>query len=135
MLIEHRCSPDMHGGFLMYLKEGTWPGHVLEHVIFELQNLVGMLGGFDKVHKIPVRGVYKVVIHAWREDVTRTVLFVARGLATATIEDRPYDVGVAVETLCDLVGEQCLGPSAVYIVGAADDHNVLSVRLSDSNLV
>ena len=31
-LIEHRCSYEERGGFLRRLDEGTWPGHILEHV-------------------------------------------------------------------------------------------------------
>ncbi|MDR0478263.1 MAG: hypothetical protein LBH31_00345, partial [Burkholderiaceae bacterium] len=36
-LIEHRCSVGRRGGFLMRLRDGTWPGHILEHVALELQ--------------------------------------------------------------------------------------------------
>ena len=31
-LVEHRCSVGERGGFLKRLEEGTWPGHILEHV-------------------------------------------------------------------------------------------------------
>ena len=134
-LIEHRCSPGVRGGFLMRLKEGTWPGHILEHVTLELQNLAGMPGGFGKARETPVRGVYKVIVRAWHEDVTRAALFAARDLVMAAIEDRPFDVDAAVETLRDLVDEHCLGPSTACIVDAADDRNIPSIRLSDGNLV
>lgn len=134
-LIEHRCNPGVRGGFLMRLKEGTWPGHILEHVTLELQNLAGMPGGFGKARETPVRGVYKVIVRAWHEDVTRAALFAARDLVMAAIEDRPYDVDAAVETLRDMVDEQCLGPSTACIVEAADDRNIPSIRLSDGNLV
>ncbi|MGN6458957.1 MAG: cyanophycin synthetase family protein, partial [Achromobacter mucicolens] len=60
-LIEHRCSPGVRGGFLARLKEGTWPGHILEHVTLELQNLAGLRGGFGKARETSKRGVYKVV--------------------------------------------------------------------------
>jgi hypothetical protein len=40
-LIEHRCSYEERGGFVRRLHEGTWPGHILEHVTLELQNLAG----------------------------------------------------------------------------------------------
>ena len=32
-LVEHHCGVGVHGGFLMRLREGTWPGHIMEHVI------------------------------------------------------------------------------------------------------
>ncbi|WP_199032651.1 cyanophycin synthetase [Ralstonia sp. ASV6] len=134
-LIEHRCSPGVRGGFLMRLKEGTWPGHILEHVTLELQNLAGMPGGFGKARETPIRGVYKVIVRAWHEDVTRAALLAARDLVMAAIEDRPFDVDAAVETLRDLVDDHCLGPSTACIVDAADDRGIPSIRLSDGNLV
>ena len=134
-LIEHRCSPGVRGGFLMRLKEGTWPGHILEHVTLELQNLAGMPGGFGKARETPIRGVYKVIVRAWHEEVTRAALFTARDLVMAAIEDRPFDVPAAVDNLRRLVDEHCLGPSTACIVDAADDRDIPSVRLSDGNLV
>jgi len=134
-LIEHRCSPGVRGGFLQRLKEGTWPGHILEHVTLELQNLAGMPGGFGKARETPVRGVYKVIVRAWHEEVTRAALFTARDLVMAAIEDRPFDVPAAVDNLRRLVDDHCLGPSTACIVDAADDRDIPSIRLSDGNLV
>lgn len=134
-LIEHRCSPGVRGGFLMRLKEGTWPGHILEHVTLELQNLAGVPGGFGKARETPIRGVYKVIVRAWHEDVTRAALFAARDLVMAAIEDRPFDVPAVVENLRNLVDDHCLGPSTACIVDAADDRSIPSIRLSDGNLV
>ncbi|MCI3208334.1 MULTISPECIES: cyanophycin synthetase [Pandoraea] len=134
-LIEHRCSIGERGGFLQRLREGTWPGHILEHVTLELQNLAGMPGGFGKARETPISGVYKVIVRAWHEDVTRAALFAARDLVMAAIEDRPYDVEAAVEDLRGLVDKHCLGPSTACIVDAADDRDIPHLRLSDGNLV
>ncbi|NDD15090.1 MAG: cyanophycin synthetase, partial [Betaproteobacteria bacterium] len=41
-LVEHHCGVGEHGGFLKRLREGTWSGHILEHVVIELHNLAGM---------------------------------------------------------------------------------------------
>ena len=87
-LIEHRCSYGERGGFLRRLDEGTWPGHILEHVTLELQNLAGMPGGFGKARETSIRGVYKVVVRAWHEDVTRACLEAGRELVLAAIQDR-----------------------------------------------
>jgi cyanophycin synthetase len=51
----------------MRLRDGTWPGHILEHVALELQNLAGMKTGFGKARMTGERGVYKVVIRAREE--------------------------------------------------------------------
>ncbi|GAB3628700.1 Cyanophycin synthetase [Pandoraea terrae] len=134
-LIEHRCSVGERGGFLQRLQEGTWPGHILEHVTLELQNLAGMPGGFGKARETPIRGVYKVIVRARHEDVSRAALFAARDLVMAAIENRSYDVGAAVEHLRDLIDKHCLGPSTACIVDAADDRGIPHIRLSDGNLV
>ena len=61
-LIEHRCSVGRRGGILMRLRDGTWPGHILEHVALELQTQAGMKTGFGKARMTGEPGVYKVVI-------------------------------------------------------------------------
>ena len=134
-LIEHRCSPGVRGGFLQRLREGTWPGHILEHVTLELQTLAGLPGGFGKARETSTRGVYKVVVRAWQEQVTRAALDEARELVMAAIQDRPFDVQRSVARLHDLVDTHCLGPSTACIVDAADDRDIPCIRLFEGNLV
>jgi cyanophycin synthetase len=135
-LIEHRCSIGERGGFLKRLQEGTWAGHILEHVTLELQNLAGLPGGFGKARETSERGVYKVAIRAWHEEVTRAALIKGRELIMAAIEDKPFDVDATVEELGDMVDSKCLGPSTASIVDAADDRDMPTIRLlEDGNLV
>ena len=135
-LIEHRCSYGERGGFLRRVEEGTWPAHILEHVTLELQNLAGLPGGFGKARETPIRGVYKVVVRAWQESVTRAALHEARELILAAMENRPFDVNATIEKLSDLVDSRCLGPSTASIVDAADDRNIPYIRLLETgNLV
>jgi cyanophycin synthetase len=134
-LIEHRCSPGVRGGFLQRLREGTWPGHILEHVTLELQNLAGLPGGFGKARETSTRGVYKVIVRAWEEQVTRAALQEARDLVMAAIEDRAFDVQAAVARLRRMVDRHCLGPSTACIVDAADDRDIPYIRLFEGNLV
>jgi cyanophycin synthetase len=134
-LIEHRCSYEERGGFLRRVQEGTWPGHILEHVTLELQNLAGMPGGFGKAREMEKRGHYKVIVRAWHEDVTLAALYAARDLVMAAIEDKSFDVAAVIEELTDLADSKCLGPSTAAIVDAADSRDIPSIRLSDANLV
>ncbi|MCK6394257.1 cyanophycin synthetase [Zoogloea sp.] len=137
-LIEHRCSIGERGGFLKRLRDGTWPGHILEHVTLELQNLAGMTGGFGKARETAIRGVYKVVIRAWQKDVSMAALNMGHDLLMAAIEDRPYDVDAAVLRLRDLVDTYMLGPSTRCIVEAAADktRRIPFIRLlAEGNLV
>ncbi len=134
-LEEHHCSPGVRGGFLQRLREGTWPGHIMEHVALELQNLAGMQTGFGKARSTHVRGVYKVVIRTREESVGRAALQAARDLVMAAINDQPFDVTATVATLRALVDNLCLGPSTANIVDAATARDIPHIRLNDGNLV
>jgi cyanophycin synthetase len=134
-LIEHRCGIGERGGFLQRVREGTWPGHILEHVTLELQNLAGMQGGFGKARSTAVRGVYKVVVRSRNEQVSIAAIHAARDLVMAAIEDRPYDLPAALLTLSTMVDNLCLGPSTACIVDAALARGIPAIRLNTGNLV
>ena len=134
-LEEHRCGVGERGGFLLRLREGTWPGHILEHVTIELQNLAGMQTGFGKARETSTRGVYKVVVRSRHATVSRACLEAARDLVMAAIEDRPFDVPATIASLRDIADSYCLGPSTACIVDAATDRKIPSIRLNEGNLV
>ena len=79
-LVEHRCSIGERGGFLRRLHEGTWPGHILEHLSLELLELAGVAAGFGRARETSKRGVYKVVIGSAPPAVSESALFEAREL-------------------------------------------------------
>lgn len=134
-LEEHRCGIGEKGGFLLRLREGTWPGHILEHVTIELQNLAGMQTGFGKARETSTRGVYKVVVRSRHATVSRACLDAARDLVMAAIEDRPFDVPSTVARLRDIADSYCLGPSTACIVDAASERKIPAIRLNEGNLV
>lgn len=134
-LAEHRCGIGEPGGFLQRLREGTWPGHILEHVTLELQSLAGMQGGFGKARSTPVRGVYKVAVRSRNEKVSIAALHAGRNLVMAAIEDTPFDVPATINHLRELVDTHCLGPSTACIVDAAAQRRIPAIRLTDGNLV
>jgi len=134
-LAEHRCGIGERGGFLQRVREGTWPGHILEHVTLELQTLAGMQGGFGKARSTNVRGVYKVVVRSRNEQVSRAALHAGRDLVLAAMEDRPFDLKATLTQLRDMVDNLCLGPSTACIVDAATERHIPSIRLTAGNLV
>src|SRR5215207_11095441 len=71
-LHEHTCSYDVPGGFVrrMTEDEGTWLGHVLEHVAIELQCLAGTRVAYGKTrgHGLP-HGQYHVIYSFLEESV------------------------------------------------------------------
>ena len=137
-LLEHRCGVGERGGFLQRLHEGTWTGHVLEHVVIELLNLADMPTGFGQTRSTSQRGVYRMVFRARDEQVARTALAEGHALLMAAINDTPFaasDVQVAVEKIRAKVDDCYLGPSTAAIVAAATDRGIPHIRLNAGNLV
>ncbi|WP_292037687.1 cyanophycin synthetase [Massilia sp. UBA6681] len=134
-LVEHRCGVGSRGGFLERLRDGTWAGHILEHIVLELQNMAGMKTGFGKTRSTGQRGVYKMAFRTRDEIVGRAALEAGHRLIMAAINDTPFDMAATVQTLTELVDRWCLGPSTAHIVDAATDRRIPSIRLTEGNLV
>jgi len=134
-LVEHHCGVGYRGGFVERLRDGTWPGHIMEHVALELQTMAGMPLGFGKARSTERRGVYKVVIRTQQEEVGRQALYSARDLVMAAIRGETFDVTARVQELKALIDEHALGPSTASIVAAAAQRRVPAIRLTSGNLV
>lgn len=134
-LMEHHCGVGERGGFLQRLNEGTWLGHVLEHVVIELLNLSGMPTGFGQTRSTSKPGVYRMVFRARDEQVAREALLLGHLLLMSVINDEPFDVPAAVTRLRDRVDDCYLGPSTACIVAAATDRRIPHIRLNEGNLV
>ncbi|SFC98130.1 cyanophycin synthetase [Massilia yuzhufengensis] len=134
-LAVHRCGVGHEGGFLERLRGGTWAGHILEHIVLELQNLAGMKTGFGKTRSTGEHGVYKMAFRTRDEVVGRAALEAGHALIMAAINDTPFDMPATVQRLTDLVDRYCLGPSTAHIVDAATDRRIPSIRLTEGNLV
>lgn len=140
-LIEHHCGVGERGGFIQRLREGTWAGHVLEHVVIELLNLAGMPTGFGQTRSTSRHGQYRMVFRARDEQVAGTALAEAHRLLMAALNDDPCnryeeaDVRRAVEAIAAQVDACYLGPSTAAIVHAAADRGIPAIRLNGGNLV
>ncbi len=137
-LIEHHCGVGERGGFIQRLTEGTWSGHVLEHVVIELLNLAGMPTGFGQTRSTSQHGVYRMVFRARDEQVARVALAEGHRLLMSAINDDPFDaadVQRAVDAVKAKVEDCYLGPSTACIVAAATDRGIPHLRLNGGNLV
>ncbi|AGA24988.1 cyanophycin synthetase family protein [Singulisphaera acidiphila] len=134
-MIEHRCSLGRPGGFFERLREGTYQGHILEHVTLELQCLAGTPVGFGKARETAEAGVYKVVIEYEDEAVGRACLETAHRLLQAAVLDLPFVVEAEVARLRDVACQSCLQPGARAIVEAALKAGVPCRRLDAEHRV
>jgi cyanophycin synthetase len=134
-LVEHHCGVGERGGFLQRLEEGTWAGHVLEHVVIELLNLAGLPTAFGQTRETSRRGVYRMVVRSRDEKVTREALDCGHRLLMSAINDKPHDVAASVARIRETLDRCWLGPSTQSIVAAATERGIPHLRLNDGNLV
>jgi cyanophycin synthetase len=134
-LMEHRCSEGVRGGFFSRVEEGTWIGHVMEHVALELQGLAGIDVGFGRVRSAGPPGVYNVVYECEERETGIMAGELAIELVESLIHHEPFDVEANVAALRRLYERNSLGPSTKAIVDAAVKRGIPFIRLDDLNLV
>ena len=91
-MIEHRCSVGTKGGFFERVDEGTWMGHIIEHIALEIQTLAGMDVGFGRTRGYGELGVYNVVFAYMEEKVGRFAAESAVNICQALITGEVYDL-------------------------------------------
>jgi cyanophycin synthetase len=59
---EHHCAKGRRGGFVERLNDGTYFGHIVEHVALELSEAAGIDVNFGKARYAGAPGVYNVIV-------------------------------------------------------------------------
>lgn len=134
-LYTHRCSEGHEGGFFKRIEEGTWMGHVIEHIALELQSLAGMECGFGRTRSTLKKGVYHVVFSYELERAGKYAGKAAIRIAEAIINDKPYDLKADIDALKELNANYGLGPSTRAIVEEARKQNIPFKRLNEGSFV
>ena len=133
-LHEHRCSEGVAGGFFHRVEEGTWMGHVIEHIALEIQTLAGMEVGFGRTRGYGEKGVYQVVFAYEEEKVGRYAAEAAVRIAEALIDDRPYSLEEDIQQMRELREQERLGPSTSSIIEEAMSRDIPWIRLNEWSL-
>lgn len=134
-LYEHRCSEGAPGGFFSRVKDGTWMGHVIEHIALELQTLAGMDTGFGRTRESDKRGVYHVVFSYYEAKAGIYTAKAAVRIAEALIAGEPYDLEKDIQDLREIREDERLGPSTGSIVDEAIKRKIPYIRLNRHSLV
>jgi cyanophycin synthetase len=134
-LTEHECSEKHRGGFFERVKEGTWMGHVIEHLALELQWLAGMQCGFGRTRSADVAGVYYIVFSYEHADAGLLALHEAINIAQAVRFNTPYSLEPTVEKLRNIKKEKGFGPSTSSILDEARSRSIPFRYQEDSELI
>ncbi|HEX8419228.1 MAG TPA: cyanophycin synthetase [Sphingomonas sp.] len=152
-LAAHGCSIRQAGGFERRLRQGTWLGHVIEHVALELQNLGGHAVTRGKTRSVRGRpGVYNI-LYAYLDEAVglaagaHAIALVAAllppdrcrvaglSLLKVTVADDPLDLAPVVASLRALAKASALGPTTQSLVEAARRRGIPVTRLNTASLI
>ncbi len=145
-LHEHGCSYGEPGGFIRRLREdeGTWMGHILEHVAIEMQNVAGEPVTFGKTRGAGVDGHYHVIYQYEQEDVGLEAGRLGITLLHSLLppELRPdgavpgdFDFAAERDEFIRFAQRRALGPSTMSLVRAAEDRRIPWIRLNEQSLI
>jgi cyanophycin synthetase len=146
-LHEHGCSYKAPGGFVRRLREdeGTWLGHVMEHVAIELQNVAGSPVTYGRTRSIEGQpGVYNMVFQYKDEAVGREASALALKFLLSLLPDdiKPgdappsdWDFAQERDSFIRYAQARALGPSTASLVRAAEERDIPWLRLNRYSLV
>jgi len=134
-MYSHRCSVGEPGGFFQRVEEGTWMGHIIEHIALEIQTLAGMDTGFGRTRGYGEEGVYNVVFSYIEEDAGRYAAKASVRICEALIAGEEYNMDEDIQEMRELREAQRLGPSTGSIVEEAASRGIPWIRLNKYSLV
>ena len=133
-LYAHRCSEGVEGGFYHRVDQGTWMGHVIEHIALEIQTMAGMDTGFGRTRGYGEKGVYNVVFSYKEENVGRYAAEAALRICEALISAKEYELDKDIQHMRELREAERLGPSTGSIIKEAESRGIPWIRLNKYSL-
>jgi cyanophycin synthetase len=135
-LREHSCSLGRPGGFVERLEEGTWAGHVAEHIALELQREAGSQIYRGKTRSAGKTGHYNVIFGYTEERVGVAAGQLAVRIVNDLVEHDPsFDFRHELEELIRLAERAAFGPSTQALVDEAASRDIPWIRLNEHSLV
>jgi cyanophycin synthetase len=134
-LHEHRCSEGMRGGFFKRVQDGTWMGHVIEHIALEIQTLAGLRVGFGRTRNAGKKGLYHVVFAYEDAEAGKYAARAAVQIAASLIKDLPCNIQNDINAIQAIACKNRLGPSTNAIVQEAIKRNIPVMRLNEESLI
>ena len=136
-LKRHHCSRGHAGGFVERLDEGTWMGHVAEHVALQLETEAGHYQSRGKTRSVKGHPGRYNVIYGY---IDETVGLAAGRLAVQIVNDlvqheEDFDFHEALDQFIRLAERTAFVPSTAAIVEEAVSRDIPWIRLNNASLV
>lgn len=131
----HYCSLGYEGGFGERLAEGTFIGHVIEHLSIELQSLMGYEVHFGKTRVIRDTSVYYLVFEYKNEKTAfecgRAAFKIAQCFATGQV----INIDEIINRIRKITIETELGPSTMAILEEAKKRSIPVSRIGNGSML
>ncbi|SNC59684.1 cyanophycin synthetase [Kytococcus aerolatus] len=137
-LDKHTCSTGREGGFVERLHEGTWMGHIAEHVALELQNLAGHRVTRGKTRSVPGHpGRYNMIYAYSEERLGRAAGELAVRIVNHCVDPvaAPLDFEAELDDFLRLAQRVAFGPSTQAIIDEAESRDIPWLRLNSASFV
>lgn len=135
-LSEHHCSRGKPGGFLERLEEGTYPGHIIEHVTIELLTRAGQTIPYGKTMRIPNQyREYEIIFNYENKDGAIEAFKQAVSLVEALLMGENVNVSAAIDQIKQTISRHDLGLSTKAIIEACKKRGIPVQRLNDYSLL
>ena len=135
-LKKHTCSMGYEGGFIERLEEGTWMGHILEHIAIELQIMAGIEVKHGKTITSEQKGIY-FVAYEYQEPESGLFAFKSAIEIAERVSEGASEVDIQpyVNQISTLFFENKLGPSTEAIYHAAVKAKIPVERMNSNSLL
>jgi cyanophycin synthetase len=138
-LAKHHCCMGREGGFAERLREGTYFGHVVEHVALELTELAGVPVHHGKTRGAGEPGAYNIIIEYKAEEGTKRLLLMAaeivESLTLQTKGGEAFPLEKRLKEVREFIARSELGPTTKAITEAAARRGIPWKRVGENSLV
>lgn len=127
-LKSHYCSRRRPGGFIERLADGTYLGHVVEHVFLELQEQVGIGTDYGKTMR-QSDGLVEMIAEYRCREAAEYLAKEAVMLVAAALKGEAREIQVALCQAKKLAAEFMPGPSTAAVLAAARKRHIPAMQM------
>lgn len=134
-LHKHYCSLGYEGGFVERLREGTYLTHVTEHMVLELQSIMGYDMHYGKSRQLAEPSVYYMVFEYKNEKYAIECLLAAVEMVNMLTAGMMPEMDGILQHLAKTAAETDLGPSTSAIYEEAQRRKIPVACLDNSSVL
>ncbi len=132
---EHHCTVGTPGGFIKRLREGTYFGHVLEHLILEIQHLVGDNVIYGKTRLVKEPRIYDVVFEYKIEAVGLKTMEYGIKIINDLTAGESIDINFLINDVMDTASKSGLGPTTQALADEAALRKIPVLRIGETSIL